>query len=55
MVENQGVQRALIKNLKENQLDANHEELLQARAQYVKQFDEALPFMKKNIDKKALG
>jgi len=40
----------LLKNLKENQLDANHEELLQARAQYVKQLDEALPFMKKNIE-----
>nr|WP_246200094.1 DEAD/DEAH box helicase [Maribacter luteus] len=37
----------LLKNLKENQLDANHEELLQARAQCAKQLDEALPFMKK--------
>ena len=40
----------LLKNLKENQLNANHEELLQARAQYVKQLEVALPFMKKNIE-----
>jgi DEAD/DEAH box helicase domain-containing protein len=39
----------LVKKLKENQVNASHNELIRARALYVKQLDEALPFMKKNI------
>ncbi len=39
----------LLNKLKQNQVDASHEELVMARAQYVKQLETALPFMKKNI------
>mgnify|MGYP003115253462 CR=1 FL=1 len=41
----------LLKKLKENQLDASKDELLQARAMYVNQLDEAPTFMKKKIEK----
>ncbi|GAB1858041.1 DEAD/DEAH box helicase [Flavobacteriaceae bacterium MHTCC 0001] len=41
----------LLKKLKENQVDASNDELLQARAMYVRQLDEAPAFMKKKIEK----
>ncbi|CAL2085281.1 DEAD/DEAH box helicase [Tenacibaculum sp. 190524A02b] len=41
----------LLKKLKDNQVDASNDELLQARAMYVKQLDEAPSFMKKKIEK----
>ncbi|GAK90933.1 helicase [Nonlabens ulvanivorans] len=41
----------LLKKLKGNQVDASNDELLQARAMYVKQLDEAPAFMKKKIEK----
>ncbi len=41
----------LLKKLKDNQVDASNDELLQARAMYVKQLDEAPAFMKKKIEK----
>lgn len=41
----------LLRKLKENQVDASNDELLQARAMYVKQLDEAPAFMKKKIEK----
>lgn len=41
----------LLKKLKENEVDASKDELLQARAMYVKQLDEAPAFMKKKIEK----
>ncbi|WP_394906083.1 DEAD/DEAH box helicase [uncultured Mesonia sp.] len=40
----------LLKKLKDNQVDASNDELLQARAMYVKQLDEAPAFMKKKIE-----
>lgn len=39
----------LLNKLKQNQVDASQDELMQARALYVQQLDVALPFMKKNI------
>ena len=39
----------ILDKLKKNQVDASQDELIQARAQYVKQLETALPFMKKNI------
>lgn len=41
----------LLKKLKGNQVDASNDELLQARAMYVKQLDEAPAFLKKKIEK----
>lgn len=41
----------LLKKLKENTVDASNEELLQARAMYLKQLDEAPPFLKKKFEK----
>lgn len=40
----------LLQKLKENQVDASQEELIQARAQCVSQLDTVLPFMKKNVE-----
>lgn len=42
----------LLQKLKINQVDASQEELLQARAMYVTQLDEALPFMKAGYQEK---
>ncbi|MFK7806962.1 MAG: DEAD/DEAH box helicase [Saprospiraceae bacterium] len=41
----------LLKKLNDNQVDASNDELLQARAMYVKQLNEAPAFMKKKIEK----
>ena len=41
----------LLKKLKENQIDASNDELLQARDIYLRQLDGAPPFMKKKIEK----
>lgn len=41
----------LLKNLKDNQVEASNDELLQARAMYVRQLEEAPAFMKKKIEK----
>lgn len=41
----------LLRKLKENQVDASNDELLLARAMYLKQLDEAPAFMKKKIEK----
>lgn len=41
----------LLKKLKVNQVDASNDDLLQARAMYVKQLDEAPAFLKKKIEK----
>lgn len=38
----------LLRKLKQNKIEASHDELIQARAMYIKQLDEALPFMRKN-------
>lgn len=42
----------LLKKLQSNKVDASNDELLQARAIYVKQLDEVLPFMRKDIEDK---
>ncbi len=39
----------ILNKLKQNQVDASQDELIQARALYVQQLEVALPFMKKNI------
>jgi hypothetical protein len=39
----------LLRKLKDNQVDASQEDLIEARAIYVRQLDDALPFMKRNI------
>lgn len=41
----------LLKKLKDNQVDASTDELLQARAMYVQQLESALPFMKAGYQK----
>lgn len=41
----------LLKKLKDNKVIVSKDELLQARAQYVKQLETALPFMKNDIEK----
>lgn len=40
----------LLKKLKQNEVEASTDELLQARAMYVSQLDEAPPFMRKTIE-----
>lgn len=42
----------LLRKLKQNEIKASTDELLQARAIYVKQLEEVLPFMKKDIQEK---
>lgn len=42
----------LLKKLKQNRVDASHEELLEGRALYLKQLETALPFMRKDIQNK---
>lgn len=42
----------LLKKLESNNIDASHDELLQARASYVDHLDKALPFMKKDLQEK---